>query len=805
MKRSIVIFLIFTGAALAAFDSYVLGVQGSVAVSDDARAVWINPAGLAQRFSLNGYASWGSNTDTWEEWSVGMQLGSLGFGYRGAPAAVDPDARFNRFSLALGFGTKAFSLGLALDWHNQSVTPENPKAFDMRFGFLSRPLQFLSIGATVDNALSDSLAGVHLVRTYTGGIGLRPLAPFLPGLQDLLTVSFDIGWIEETTGEAAGANDEEQLFWRLGAELRPLNGLALNLSYADDGAMSFGASLDLAHLTLGWGGAVSDAGEFTHQGGSLAVSFARKEPVLDLAPVGVLVLEVSGAIDDEPPFFSLLGTGRGSDLTDLLRDLKRAREDSDVDAVLLAVKPIGGSIAGLSAAVQELGAEIDRTRAAGIPVYAVFTGEGVNLPAYYLACHAEKIYIPRVNAIEGFGVAMHVTRFGGLAEKYGVDLETLTAGDYKASFFPTTKGASEAQARALQELVENVHGQILEVIGDRRVLSPTRLEELTDAFIIHPEDALELGLVDGIGGFEEALVALARAAGADPENSDDVHLVEVDSRRYWENEWGNRPRIAIIGAYGSIRVGHSSFSLLDGSKVMGSHTIAAQLDDARKDPLVKAVVLRIDSGGGSGIASDEIARAVQRCTTDGKPVIVSMGDIAASGGYWIACPADFIYASGSTYTGSLGVVGVLPSLERLFEEEGVVREVYQKGRLSNLGDIGHRLTEEEREIIESELDYFYELFIGLVAEFRGMDPSEVREVAGGRVWTGIQARERGLVDGLGGLREAIELARRQGGIEHPDPDLATYCSFSAMIMKLVGGDLADLLGFGPFSEFVMEL
>ncbi|HUT97909.1 MAG TPA: signal peptide peptidase SppA [bacterium] len=804
MKRFIMALLIVTTTAPAAFDAYATGAQGSVAVTDDARALWINPAGLAHRLSANAYLSWGSSGEVWEEWSTGLQLGSLGFGYRGAPAAADPESRENGYSLALGFGAEAFSLGLSLDWYNRTNTPEDPRAFDMRFGVLSRPAQFLSIGATVDNALGDSLAGVPLTRTWTGGVGLRPLAVFLPGNQDLLTVSFDVGWREDESTGAVGPGEQEGLFWRLGAEARPLDGLALNFSYSDDGEMSVGASLDFDYLTLGWGGALAD-GDLSNQGASIAFSLERREPLLNLAPVQVLVLEVTGAIDDEPPFFSLLGSGGGSDLTDLLRDLKRARDDSDVDAVLLEIQPVSGSFAGLSAAVQELGAEIDRTRAAGVPVYAVFTGEGANPAAYYLACHADKIFIPRVSELEGLGLAMHVMRFGGLAEGYGIDLETLTAGDYKSSFFPTTKGASEVQAEALQDMLEGVHGQLLALIAERRGLSPTRLDELTDAFVIHPADALELGLVDGIGGAEEALVALARAAGANPENADDVPLIEVASRQYWENEWGNRPRIAVIGAYGSIAVGRSSYSIVDGSKVMGSQTIAAELDDARRDPLVRAVVLRIDSGGGSGIASDEIARAVERCTANGKPVIASMGDVAASGGYWIACPADFIYASGSTYTGSIGVVGVLPSLERLFEEKGVVREVYQKGKSANLGDIGHRLTDEERAAYESELAYFYDIFINLVAESRGMDPEAVRAVAGGRVWTGSEALENGLVDGLGGLREAVELARREGGIEHPDPDLATYYSFGSVIFKRIGGYLSDLFGLGPFSEFELEL
>ncbi|HDR06712.1 MAG TPA: hypothetical protein ENN88_03675, partial [Candidatus Coatesbacteria bacterium] len=492
MRRFLLVFLTLAAAASAAYDPFAVGVQGSVAGADDARAVWVNPAGLARRLSMNGYLSWGSAGEVWREWSSGLQLLNLGFGYRGAPS--DADSRHDRYSLALGFGPEAFSLGLALDWHNLTDTDE-PRAFDMRFGLLSRPAQFLSLGATVENALGDTLAGVPLARTWTAGVGLRPLVPFIPGNQDLLTVSFDLGWRESAAAEADGGG---RLFWRLGAEARPLDGLALSFSYADDGALAFGVSLELDYLAAGWSGGLAD-GSLAEQGAFFAFDLERRSPLFDLSPPQVLVLEVSGRLNDEPPFFSLLGTGGGSDLTDLLRDLKRAREDSDVDAVLLAIKPLGGSIAGLSAAVQELGAEIDRTRAAGLPVYAVFTGEGANPAAYYLACHADRIFLPRVSAIEGFGLAMRVNRLGGLAEGYGIDIETLTAGEHKSGFFPTTKGATETQARALQELVEGVHAQLLALIAERRGLDAGLLAELTDAFLIHPDEALELGLVDGIG------------------------------------------------------------------------------------------------------------------------------------------------------------------------------------------------------------------------------------------------------------------------------------------------------------------
>jgi len=233
--------------------------------------------------------------------------------------------------------------------------------------------------------------------------------------------------------------------------------------------------------------------------------------------------------------------------------------------------------------------------------------------------------------------------------------------------------------------------------------------------------------------------------------------------------------------------------------------VAAQLDKARLDSHVQAVVLRVDSGGGSAIASDRISAAVRRLQAAGIPVVVSMGDLAASGGYWISTPADHIIASGATLTGSIGVIGMVPSLARLFEEEGIVRESYTRGENADITDYGSQPTAAELALVQQHMDHYYEMFVSGVAEDRGMDVEIVEELAGGRVWSGQQALGNGLIDSIGGLRDAIEVARQLGGIDHPTPDLITYGNLGPIWLEILDKDLVSLLGFGSLVEVDLGL
>lgn len=803
--RSFVLFvlLVLSAAVVGAetFDAATTGTAAGAAAIDDARALWSNPAALGPARGPNGYFALAGLEDTWEDYAAALQLGPLALGYRRRPGVFEDDY-YGRFSLGLGFGDRRLSFGLGLDWFTEHLGALDDTAFDLRCGVLWRPWSFLSLGGVLENALGAEVGTSELHNRLGGAVALRPLAPFLHSAPDLLTLAFDGGW----TADPEDLVDEaEQFDWRASLELRPLDGLALTASYDDAGGLTVGAALELSHAVLGYGGALTEEGEFTRHGGWTAFNLDRREPLVCLAPPGVLTLTVAGALDDVDAGFSLLPAGTVTPLRRLLGELERARRDDDVDAVLLTIHGLGGFFGEVTGSIQELGAEIDRTRAAGLPVYAVLAGGGIDPGALYLAAFCDRVFLPPLSDVGGLGMALNINRYGGLAEKYGVDLETITAGDYKSSFWPTTKGASAEQAAAIQSLLDDNHAQLCEQLAERRGLSAAELAELTDTWLLHADEALAYGLVDELGEYRDALTAAARAAGDDVDNADGVRVVGLAERTYWEDEWSARPRIAVIGAYGAIHEGDSTRDLLRGGRTMGGRTVAGQLDRARRDPLVEAIVLRIDSGGGSGIASDQIFRAVKRCLEDGKPVIASMADIAASGGYWIACPADYILAEGASAVGSIGVVGIRASLERLFAEEGIVRESYTVGEHADLGDYGSRLTDEEKAMLEEELEYFYDIFVEKVAAERELELDEVYELAGGRVWTGRQALEGGLIDELGGLRRAVELAAERAGIEHPDPDIITYGDWGPFFMELVSRDLVELLGYGDLAVVELDL
>ena len=239
----------------------------------------------------------------------------------------------------------------------------------------------------------------------------------------------------------------------------------------------------------------------------------------------------------------------------------------------------------------------------------------------------------------------------------------------------------------------------------------------------------------------------------------------IAGRTYWTERWSEPPVVAIVGAYGSIESGKSGRGLAEGSRTMGSETVVKQLKAASRYPGVRAIVFRVDSGGGSALASDEILEEIHRIQTEIKiPVVVSMGNVAASGGYWISMYGDRIFADPFTITGSIGVVWFKPVLERLYEKIGMSNEVFKEGEHVDAISTGRHMTDEEMKMLGSYLDQMYGVFVDKVAEGRKLDPARVREIGGGRVYFGTQALGIKLVDELGGLSDAVQFAASKAGI-----------------------------------------
>ncbi|HVO76925.1 MAG TPA: signal peptide peptidase SppA, partial [Candidatus Bathyarchaeia archaeon] len=281
--------------------------------------------------------------------------------------------------------------------------------------------------------------------------------------------------------------------------------------------------------------------------------------------------------------------------------------------------------------------------------------------------------------------------------------------------------------------------------------------------VFSPDELVKEHLVDAIGWEKDARSALGALAGV--AHPDKLGTESIAGRTYWTDAWSEPPVVAIVGAYGGIESGKSGRSFTQGARTMGSETVVKQLKAASRYPGVKAIVFRVDSGGGSALASDEILEEIHRIQTEVRiPIVVSMGNVAGSGGYWISMHGDRIFADPFTITGSIGVVWFKPVLERLYEKIGMSNEVFKEGEHADALSANRRMTAEELKMLGNYLDLMYGVFVDKVASGRKLDPARVREIGGGRVYLGTQALTIRLVDEIGGLQDAVAFAASKTGI-----------------------------------------
>jgi protease-4 len=307
---------------------------------------------------------------------------------------------------------------------------------------------------------------------------------------------------------------------------------------------------------------------------------------------------------------------------------------------------------------------------------------------------------------------------------------------------------------------------MLEQIAEGRGVQMTQTLRDTLSSLLFPTTAKELGLVDHIDWYEDARKIAAEIVLGD---SSRTRFTSMARMKKWDTSWQRQPGVAVIGVYGGIVTGESKppgglpLPFLSQGRSTGSATVKKQLDAALEDRFTKAIVLRVDSPGGSAVASDEIARKIREARKK-KPVVVSMGDLAASGGYYVSTYGEKIFANPITMTGSIGVITVIPFLYDLANRADFYVKNFDRGKYSPLLDIYRPPSPELENWIQRALNFYYEPFLQKVAEGRNLDMAHVREVAQGRIWSGLQAKDVKLIDEFGGLYEALEYARKKAGL-----------------------------------------
>ncbi|MBN6053490.1 signal peptide peptidase SppA [Nonomuraea sp. RK-328] len=482
----------------------------------------------------------------------------------------------------------------------------------------------------------------------------------------------------------------------------------------------------------------------------------------------VLELDLTEGLTEGPPTdpLSAVLSMRKPRLSDVLAGLKRGRDDSRVKA--LVVK-IGGNPLGL-AVVQELRQAVTRFRASGklTVAFSETYGEfGNGTVPYYLASAFERVYLQPSGDVGLTGVALEQRFVKGALDKLGVGYELGQRHEYKTAANTFTQDhMTEPHRESMERIVDSVVDQVVAGIAEGRRLDPAKVRELIDRGPFIGSEAVEAGLVDGLAYRDEVYDEVKKAAGSEAHLQYVSRYARAAAVRKLPNPTADG--VALVQGHGQIRMGRSGRSPLGGGGAMGSDTVSAALRAARRDDHVKAVVFRVDSPGGSYVASDTVWREVV-LTRKVKPVIVSMGDLAASGGYFVSMAADVIVAQPGTLTGSIGVFGGKPVLSELLERIGVNSELVAGGANAGMFSTTRAFSPEQWERVNAWLDRIYDDFVGKVAQSRDLTRERAHELARGRVWTGADAQERGLVDELGGLEDALAVARKRAGLADDAP------------------------------------
>ncbi len=447
-------------------------------------------------------------------------------------------------------------------------------------------------------------------------------------------------------------------------------------------------------------------------------------------------------------------------LDDALTALDKAAENKNIIGIYLE----GGALSATPAMVEELRHALARFKESGKWILAY--GDSYSKNAYYLSSLADKVMLNPIGSFDWSGLASEPIFFKGLLEKVGVKMQVFKVGTYKSAVEPfINTSMSDANREQVTSFLTSIWNNMQKDVAASRSMTTDQLNGLADSMTVFsfPTLSVKSGLVDTLCYISDVKRILKEKAGlGEDDNLHFVTLKDVAHAETLKNKVSDE--VAVYYAYGDIVESSGGMRMSTGHQIVGTEVVK-DLQRLRENKKVKAVVLRVNSGGGSAYASEQIWKEVM-LLKEKKPVIVSMGGMAASGGYYISCAANQIFAEASTLTGSIGIFGMIPDASELLKEKlGLGFDVVKTNAMSDLGAMGRPFNETESAMLQKHINQGYELFTGRVADGRKMKQDDVKAIAEGRVWTGEQALGIGLVDKLGDLSDAIEAAAKAAELE----------------------------------------
>ena len=469
----------------------------------------------------------------------------------------------------------------------------------------------------------------------------------------------------------------------------------------------------------------------------------------------VLKIELNGALSDQKtdnPYAMLLGEEDTElSLTDILKAIKEAKNSDNIKGIYIEA----GNLSAGSSSIDAIRRAITDFKESG--KFVVAYGDQYTQGSYYLASIADKVYINPQGALLLTGMSSQTMFYKGLLNKLGVEMLIFKVGTYKGAVEPfMLDKLSDANREQISSYMNGIWDNITADIAKSRKITVEDVNHYADQgfAIALPEKALECGLVDELKYKPEAEEYVKELAG---QTDKKLKTVGVDKVRNIKSKEGkSKNKIAVLYAEGEITEAVTSPYSMDKSI---TEKVAKELIKLKEDESIKAVVLRVNSPGGSAFTSEQIWKQVLELKKV-KPIVVSMGDVAASGGYYISCAANKIVAEPNTLTGSIGIFGMFPNMTGLFNKVALTTDVVKTNTYADLGDVSRPMREDEKALIQSRIESGYDTFITRCADGRGMTKAAIDSIGQGRVWTGEQAIEKGLVDELGGIEKAIAVAAK---------------------------------------------
>jgi len=748
----------------------VLPVLGAAA-AEEPTAMQTNPAGvgfvrnLALLYFHEGGATPGSDADGIY---AATALGPLATGFSMEwvrPGEAGP-ARYRRTKLALGL-TDGRSASAAVAW-NWTDSPDATLAgvggWDL--GLSWRPSRHLALGAS-GAGFDARLGGERLPVRYDLGLATR-------FLDDTFTVAADL------IADDRARNDFHPTHVALGAGAEFRSGLALSVqvqapvvddpSVPDEISAVFSVAWNARQGGLLGGGAALPGSNAWLAGARLSTEAYRGSEWVGL----VRVIDLDEVLD--PPSGPLRFLSEADPYLGLFRRLERARDDRDVAGLVLVTSnlPVG------MARVEELRRLVIEIRTRK-PVLVYLRGGRTK--EILLAAAATAVASPPGTPLFVNGLASSTLYLREGLARLGVAFDVVRAGAYKTAPEPLVRSGPSPEAREQRDaLLDDVFARTVAAIAVGRRLPEPRVREIVDRGIFTAEEARDAGLVDAVLWPDEMKDWVVGQVGRFVRVVDGYDPARLRAAQ----TWGRPAVIAVVPVEGTIVAGRRGLGSLSGAE-----GIARAIRRAAADRDVRAIVLRVDSPGGDGLASDLLWREVMQARKKGKPVVAWAGDVAASGGYLVACAADAIVAQPSTLTGSIGVFALKPDLSGLLAKLSVGRDAATRGENAQMLSLARPWSPQERELIQAQVDRLYRTFLDRVAEGRGLPASEVEGLAAGRVWTGQQAFDRRLVDRLGTLVDAVALAREKAGLGPEDPfELRRFPAGPGGLARLAAGALA---------------